>query len=351
MSSRAEIFKKIAAGIFCIFGILGNANAAGFVKNSSVSGYRVIVEGGGVEKRKEIQYDSEGHEIYNSEALDLKLLSGGGIDDELLGNGDFGESLELNLDPTANLGNDEKFEENDVPAPEKKTAGTPETSKKAAVPEAKKILRENDEIFIDPKTSLLTQPETADGRKMPFYISGEKKYGNAGDEDPSAGLTDFMKINDNFLAKKSDANTVEIEFSERYENIIGIEEWHSKFSSLGGKKIENFGGDSRFAQKRFLVDKNLDKKILENNLTWTRSRESHISTNANFAQKIAEKYTNFRSTKFSEMNLPAPGEGGISMQSINRYQFRRSHSAESGLETVAPGSAGTTKISTGNEKK
>ncbi|MCD8284067.1 MAG: hypothetical protein LUD52_05035, partial [Opitutae bacterium] len=77
---NAAIATVVALGVVAV-----DAVAGGFVKNSEVGGYRVIVEGGGVEKRKEIQYDSQGREIYNSEGFNPKLLTGGGLDNSLLG--------------------------------------------------------------------------------------------------------------------------------------------------------------------------------------------------------------------------------------------------------------------------
>ncbi len=349
MSFSSTDFRHIALATLLALGVATTATSAGFVKNSDVGGYRVIVEGGGVEKRKEIQYDAQGNEVYNSEGFNVKLLNGGGIDSGLLGEDD--DELTLNLDPAANL-DKEKSEVKETTertkAPIKKSEDATDKPPRERETRSHSVTRDADDdsgaIIVDPKSSLLNQPTTEDGRKLPFYLAGEKGYGS---DDPAVTLTNFTKINTTFMENTHSVDSRGIETTDRYSNIISLEQWHAKFSPLGGRRTDIYDVESNFSGREFLIDKTFERKILENNLMWTHSRESHISTDSRFAHQLAEKYAHPRTSNFNDARLPSPGErGGISMQSINRYHFRRSHSDKEGLETVSPGDETIRNIST-----
>lgn len=361
-----------------------DAHAAGFVKNADVGGYRVIVEGGGVEARKEIQYDSDGNVIYDSRGLNLQQFNKGTIDNSLLGGG-----LELNLDPTdgdsallpqdlpedTNAENTEKAEattgkteavsseKSELAEKPEKPPRSPWAASPAAIARAKKILaqrqaeearrraeekkrdahnkrnrKDTDEsddnsVFVDPRNSLVDQPMTKDGRKMPFFLTG--KGVEKGEADPSAGLKDFMRLNENYGANY-ETGTYDLEMAEGHSNIISMKEWHSKFSTLGGKRTDRYSEENEVFSGRYETQ-SLERRLLDNTLMWERTRESQISVNESLARKLVERYTTGTQSGKFDMRLPAPGERtGLSMQDINRYQFRRSHSTEKGLPVVQP---------------
>lgn len=373
MQKPYAIFFLIAISAFLVAGT-PDSTAAGFVKNADVGGYRVIVEGGGVEQRKEIQYDADGNVIYDSRGLNLQKLNKGTIDSSLLG-GD-GNGLELNLDPTAtgtlltnlpetifpdktadapkeNPKSEKQSNAEEEPAPRSRS---PWAATREALARAKKILADrqaaearrakekiseppkkaeletdsDNSVRVDPRASLVNQPMTKDGRKMPFYLTGK------GEPDPSAGLKDFMRLNENY-GTTLESDTYEFEINERYSNIISMGEWHMKFSSLGEKRTERYGEISEAFSRKFDSPETIERRLLDNSLMWERSRKSHISVNDSLARKLIEKYATGRQSGKFDMRLPAPGERtGLSMQDINRYQFRRSHSGEKGLPTVQP---------------
>lgn len=380
-AASAACLPLVSVALLTAAGTL-DAVAAGFVKNADVGGYRVIVEGGGVEARKEIQYDADGNVIYDSRGINLQNLNKGTIDNSLLGGG-----LELNLDPTgatddapflqpedeAQADTPEQKAPKDAeapaeqaetkPAPKKPRFKSPWTVSPEVIARAQKILaerkaaearsraeakkrpeasREADDddgnsdgsISVDPRNSLVTQPMTKDGRKMPFYLTGNGH--DEGEVDPSAGLKDFMRINENY-GNSLDRESYDLERNEGYSNIISMKEWHTKFSSLGAKRSQRYEGTAERFSERFDSPEALERKILDNSLMWTRSRESQITVNESLARRLAEKYTTGSKSGNYDVRLPAPGERtGLSMQDINRYQFRRSHSTESGLPVVQP---------------
>ena len=399
MRCFSAFLNALAVSVF--FAGAANAFAAGFVKSADVGGYKVVVEGGGVEERKEIQYDSAGNVIYDSRNSNLRKLFGGGekLDDaSLFGGGNGGLELEnlggalpkksagknvsekpgTSLLQAAKIPVSEKKSDKSAPdsadlAGEKNPADAVagDTPRKMRSPWApslvrkippnielkesenaqkmpaensdvseKKLHAEDDSILLDPKNSLLQQPMTDDGRKLPFYIGGSN--GGKGQIDPNSTLKNFMKINDGLARTRDFGEAVGIETTDRYDNVITMDQWHSKFSSLGARRADNYSRESALGESRYSgASKTFERNVLENDLMWSRSRESRITVDNSLAQKITERYSTGNATKHGAMRLAAPGErGGLSMQDINRYQFRRSHSDEAGLPVVSPGGNG-----------
>lgn len=369
--------------VFAAVLLAGTPGASGVVKQADLGGYRVIVEGGGVEERKEIQYDANGNVIYDSRGAFFRDLDKGTIDDSLLGDG-----LELNLDPTANVPEtpprvpessenpQSDADDASVPAkvseeeiPEKKSR-SPWAASPKAVAAAKKILEErraaeariraetaridaetarrvpeplpegerdaaklsDDSVFVDPRNALVTQPMTEDGRKMPFYLQrGDGDFG-----DPAGGLKNFMKINERYSGE-IERRGYEIEHNEGYDNIISMKEWHSRYTNIGIKRNERYEGSAEGFSRRATVPELIERRLLENTLVWESTREAQISVNETLARKLIERYTTGTAAGKFDARLPAPGERtGLSMQDLNRYHFRRSHSTEPGLPAVQP---------------
>lgn len=371
------------------------ALAAGVVKNADLGGYRVVVEGGGVEERKEIQYDANGNVVYDSRGVLFRNLERGTVDDSLLG-----EGLDLNLDPTAEPADDAAgVPEIAVPAdaPESAAAASagvpaedaaePEAAEPArsrspwavspkALAEARRILAERkaaaerarserarleaeqarrapaasgtaalgaeddspaslsgDSVFVDPRSALVSQPMTEDGRKMPFYLQrGDSDVG----VDPAGGLKNFMKLNERYVGAVEREN-YELERNEGYDNVVAMKEWHSKYSTLGMRRTDRYDVFTERYDARLDAPETLERRLLDNSLMWERSREAQISVNDALARKLVERYTTGTAAGKYDLRLPAPGERtGLSMQDLNRYQFRRSHSTEAGLPVVQP---------------
>lgn len=370
------------------------ADAAGVVKNADLGGYRVVVEGGGVEDRKEIQYDASGNVIYDSRGVLFRNLDRGTLDNSLLGDG-----LDLNLDPTSEIGGDSESvpadsAPADAPEAAEGAAGVPAESvakpenasparsrspwavSPKALAEARKILAErqaaaarlraetakleaekarrapdaaetaargtegespaslsDDSVFVDPRNALVSQPMTEDGRKMPFYLQrGETDVG----VDPAGGLKNFMKVNERY-AGSVEREGYELERNEGYDNVISMKEWHSKYSTLGVRRTDRYEGRAERYDARVNAPETIERRLLDNSLMWEHSREARISVNDALARRLVERYTTGTAAGKYDLRLPAPGERtGLSMQDLNRYQFRRSHSTEAGLPVVQP---------------
>ena len=179
---------------------------------------------------------------------------------------------------------------------------------------------------------------TSDGRKVPFALSG-----NAGTKqvdssvDFNSALKNTSKMS-NVADKKFDTNKAELNSDTPYsrENIITFDSWHGKYDVFGRKKAEVEVADT------------FDRGELKNkNLIEVKSidRES-----AEWSGKVAEVQgmdTRLPSDKNGRFNVPASSPSDrvvsktvdqLSMQDINRYQFRRNRSDAPGLPVVKPGS-------------
>ncbi|MCR5183705.1 MAG: hypothetical protein K6B46_03290 [Opitutales bacterium] len=375
----------VAASLFASFA--GTAFAGKFMKNASVGGYRIIVEGGGVEKRKEVQYDAHGNIVFSTSNVDLRQLqsSTAGLDDSLLGE-------DFNLDPMAGGAALEELGVNDADVPavnagaldlpivdlggEPETvAGTPEPDTKPrsrkklsspwvatreirkkqlefAAQERKRLAEEaakksqgelwataedTGEIMLDPSANMIEPLKTEDGRDLPFFLSGSGIH-HSESVDGTASLKNYTKMNESLGGNaESFDREFALESNENYDKIISFDQWHSKFSSLGQKRFDGVPESPSFLQKIFGGnDKRFERKQSAVGGTWENNRQTEIRVNESFAKKMLEQY---RQTKaFStELLLPSPEQGGISMQGINRYLFRRSHSDEPGLPFIKPG--------------
>ena len=116
-----------------------------------------------------------------------------------------------------------------------------------------------------------------------------------------------------------------------------MKEWHSKYSTLGVRRTDRYDVRTERYDARLDAPETLERRLLDNSLMWERSREAQISVNDALARRLVERYTTGTAAGKYDLRLPAPGERtGLSMQDLNRYQFRRSHSTEAGLPVVQP---------------
>lgn len=336
------------------------SSAAEMIKNADLGGYRVVLESS--EGKKEIQYDASGKEIFNSSNANLKIFGGalGNGADGLFGDANGTGTLQLdNLAPAGGGSGVQKRAGTPnaparLPAVESRTA-TGTLGDLSKNPWAKRVntnfpenpaqkTPQKERISMDPRaaSTLDNQMKTPDGRKLPFFAGAKKTSGTSDgfnlEEDTI--LRDFGKLNERYAGKSRDLERAGgFDATDRYEKTITMEKWHSKFSSLGGRKSEKYGETSALAGKEYSAAKIIERNVLENNLTWAHTRESHITVDRKLAQKIVNKYVTSNTFGGGNMRLPSPENTGLSMQDINRYQFRRNHSTDPGLSTVSPGSS------------
>lgn len=179
-----------------------------------------------------------------------------------------------------------------------------------------------------------------DGRKIPFTLSGgagSKQVDSTVDVD--SALKNSSKTS-NILEKKFETNMAELNSNSPYsrENIITFDTWHGKYDIWGRKKAEIEVTDT--FERGELKDKNLVevKSIERKTSDWT----GKVAAIAGLDQTLTtEKNSRYDVTPLQPSERTAPKSiDQLSMQDINRYQFRRNRSDAPGLPVVKPGAEG-----------
>lgn len=179
---------------------------------------------------------------------------------------------------------------------------------------------------------------TSDGRKVPFGFSGN---GGSKQVDSSVDFNSALKNTtkmSNIADKKFDTNKAELNSNTPYsrENIITLDSWHGKYDVYGRKKAEVEVADT--FERGELKNKNLfEVKSVERQTAEVSGRLAEV-------KGIDTRLPNEKNSRYDVMPS-SPSDRVISktidqlsMQDINRYQFRRNRSDAPGLPVVKPGS-------------
>lgn len=186
--------------------------------------------------------------------------------------------------------------------------------------------------------SVSTGMTTSDGRKVPFGLSGN---GGTKQVDSSVDFNSALKNASkmsNVTDKKFDTNKADLNTNTPYsrENIITFDSWHGKYDVYGRKKAEVEVADT--FERGELKGKNLIevKSIEQQPAEWSGKVAS--------VQGIDNRLTTEKNSRY-DVVPSSPSDRVISktvdqlsMQDINRYQFRRNRSDAPGLPVVKPGS-------------
>ena len=179
---------------------------------------------------------------------------------------------------------------------------------------------------------------TSDGRKVPFALSGN---GGSKQVDSSVDFNSALKNTtkmSNIAEKKFDTNKAELNANTPYsrENIITFDSWSGRYDVYGRKKAEVEVADTfdrgELKNKNVIEVKSIDRQTAE----WSGKVAS--------IQGIETRLPNDKNSRF-DVKPSSPSDRVISktvdqlsMQDINRYQFRRNRSDDPGLPVVKPGS-------------
>ena len=179
---------------------------------------------------------------------------------------------------------------------------------------------------------------TSDGRKVPFALSGN---GGSKQVDSSVDFNSALKNTSkmsNVGDKKFDTNMADLNSNTPYsrENIITFDTWHGKYDVYGRKKAEVDVADT--FDRGELRGKNLiEVKSIEQQPAEWSGKVANV-------QGVDNRLTTEKNTRY-DVTPSSPSDRVISktvdqlsMQDINRYQFRRNRSDAPGLPVVRPGS-------------
>ena len=293
---------RTAISALLLAAAMGCVCAVSAAEKPKVSGYTVTAEGG-VEGTQVIRYDAEGR------PLDPNAV----------------------MAPKTTIGGTRPVER--VPGPAANGSGTAKPEVSAGAPQ---------------------DLVTSDGRRLNgFSMSGKNPFGNGNKEvDPNVDVNSALKNaakGTNLIEKRYDTKTVELGGERPYsrENLVTMDTWSGKFDTFGRKKAELELVDS--FDRGNAQDKNLIevKSVERPTSPWARRTADVAGWDERLTTETNSRY-NVAPLLASERAAPKSVEQ-ISMQDINRYQFRRNRSTEPGLPVIP---VGTDKVKTkGSEGK
>ncbi len=192
---------------------------------------------------------------------------------------------------------------------------------------------------------------TSDGRRLPFSVEQVQGRGLKQVDpnvDPDSALRSVGKPND-LTSRRFGAEKAPIDMDPRYSrsDLLTLETWHGRFDTFGRPKagVELRDDlDAEMRPKNVITVKAFDRE--------TSALSGSTAAILGFENREAPRMTEAIDTTPRPPKL-APGAAKsldqISMQDINRFQFRRSRSDAPGIPTVRPGSE--TVQTTGSERR
>ncbi|MDP5019867.1 MAG: hypothetical protein NWP71_04050 [Opitutales bacterium] len=180
---------------------------------------------------------------------------------------------------------------------------------------------------------------TADGRTVPFALQGQGAgKGVDGAVDMNSALKRASKAS-GLLEQRYEAGTAPIGKEQVYNrnNLVTLDTWHGRYDTLGRKKAEIELADGLGAEVR-PKDTIEVKSVARTNSTVNGAKAEIKAWEERMGVVSDERYTGVKSGWQGRLNPSPKTVEQLSMQDINRYQFRRNRSDEPGLPAVKPGS-------------
>ena len=186
--------------------------------------------------------------------------------------------------------------------------------------------------------SVSTGMTTSDGRKVPFALSGNgggKQVDSAVDFNSALKNTSKMS---NVADKKFDTQKADLNSNTPYsrDNIITFDSWRGKYDVYGRKKAEVEVADTfdrgELKNKNLIEVKSIDRQTAEwsGKVAAVQGIETRLSNDKNSRYDVKPSNPSDR--------VISKTVDQLSMQDINRFQFRRNRSDDPGLPVVKPGS-------------
>ncbi len=180
---------------------------------------------------------------------------------------------------------------------------------------------------------------SADGRNVPFALL-DLETGKAvdGTVDVNAGLKRASKAS-GLMEQRFEAGNAPIGKEQVYNrnNLVTLDTWHGRYDTLGRKKAEIELADGLGAEVR-PKDTIEVKSVARKDATANGAKAEIEAWEQRMGVVSDARYAGKQSGWQGRLN-PAPKTiEQLSMQDINRYQFRRNRSDEPGLPAVKPGS-------------
>jgi len=181
--------------------------------------------------------------------------------------------------------------------------------------------------------------KTADGRTVPFSVEG-KGIGKSVDDavDFNAGLKKASKSS-GLMEQRFEAGMSSIGKEQVYSrnNLVTLDTWHGRYDNIGRKKSDIDLKDTLGAPVRpkdTVEVKSVDR--IKSDVSGTKAEVKDWEERMGVEKNA--KFTGVRSEWQGRLNPNPKTVDQLSMQDINRFQFRRNRSDDPGLPIVKPGS-------------
>ena len=187
---------------------------------------------------------------------------------------------------------------------------------------------------------------TPDGRQLPFTLEGAGRKEVDGSVDFSAALKKMTKSS-GLLEERYEKEMASLNLDPRYsrENLVSFDSWRGKYDTYGRRKAEVDLADTLGAEVR--PKDTIEVKSVElPSSPWSRRTADVKGLDGRLTTEKVSRYD------VKPIPFPSPVSKSIdqlSMQDINRYQFRRNRSDEPGLDRVRPGSDQVDKTGSGGK--
>jgi hypothetical protein len=189
---------------------------------------------------------------------------------------------------------------------------------------------------------------TSDGRALPFNVAGSTGPKTVdGSVDADSALRDFGRSND-LLERRFQGDAIELRRDDRFSTsrTLTLGTWGATFSSLGSRRADIALQDTLGAEVR--PKEGVEVRSVERRPSpWSRRTtevegwDERVGGTAEMAGRQVDE--NSLAGTLARANTTARSPRSLdqlSMQDINRYQFRRARSTDPGLPVVRPGSGG-----------
>jgi len=199
----------------------------------------------------------------------------------------------------------------------------------------------NSEKSEKPASTVPAKKTNADEKRVPAPVAPEKRTPVAkkmepeGTVDEHSILKKFSKEKRDFGTAENFKKTLEMPADARFDKTFSMREWQ-RSTSFGMRRFSRFDEDSVEMRGATLPDgENVPAGIFSSdaesagNRMFVRRDGGLFSVNLNERFSSADVRPNERSRLMRETS-------GLSMQDINRYQFRRNRSSDAGVPVVSP---------------
>jgi len=200
---------------------------------------------------------------------------------------------------------------------------------------------ENSEKKGKPASAVPAEKTNAENSRVPAPVAPEKRTPAAkklepeGTVDEHSILRKFSKEKRDFGIAENFKKTLEMPADSRFDKTFSMREWQ-RSTSFGMRRFSRLDDDSVEMRGATLTDgENVPEGIFSANAESAGNRMFVRRDGGLFSVSLNERFSN-ADIRPNERSRLMRETSGLSMQDINRYQFRRNRSSDAGVPVVSP---------------